>query len=441
MRHPLKISLTAMTFLTLAGCANSASEEASSVATPKNVYVSSGVCNSGPGVVSYTSATASRSVTKWNADTGIYVGKILDWNTASGFANSSPQQVIKSGSNIYILGENGTTFTERKIYSVKSTDIGNYQTVVPSTASATPAAAASHINRTFAIDSTGMITVNRTVSIEKFNPLGAIIPSPNAATSYINPAAATAPCFPAAAFPTGTVTAGGTYTGISDIALLDPGFGKSSGKTLFAYMGSAAANNRIGAVKADGLTSGTVAHCAGGVQISSVTHNVAPNLCPQGGCTVSFDTSGVSPTAMVFIKTPAPATTTGKLIVTYAPSNTAATAQNNSTNLNHAIVMWDITEVDINTVTFTSPVVLYNDDQVIIAPSAIAYNADSSSIYVAVGPASRTGTQSNGQGYNIEKFTLDISTPKLTRVTDSSFRPFIVGNSETKCISGITIAD
>lgn len=440
MGRNLKLVLTATTLLSIVGCQQPAEDSAS--LAPKSLYVSSGLCNSGPGVVTYTAATASRSVTKWDTSSGSYKEKVIDWNTAAGFTNSLPQQVFVSGSKLYILAENATTMTERKIFSVDVDNTGIYNTVVPSTASAAPVAAATHIARSMKIDANGFITMNRATSIERFSPAGAIIPSPAAAgTSFINPAAITGTCFPAAALTTGTVTAGGTYVGIGDMAVLDPAFGKASGKTIFSINGATAANNRLSATIADGLTSATAAHCAGTAQISTTTHTVAPDLCPQGSCTVTFDTNGVSATSMVFIPTPSPATTTGKLIVTYAPSNTAATAQNNITNLNHAVVMWDVTEVSLTSVTFTSPVVLYNNDSILIAPSAIAYDASTSSIYVAVGPVARTGTQSNGQGYNIEKFTLDISTPKLTRVTDSTFKPFIVGNSDTKCISGMTIGD
>jgi len=43
-------------------------------------------------------------------------------------------------------------------------------------------------------------------------------------------------------------------------------------------------------------------------------------------------------------------------------------------------------------------------------------------------------------GYNIEKFTLDINTPLMTRVSNNN-QPFIIGNANTKCISNMIIAD
>lgn len=442
MGRNLKLALTAATVVAFTGCQQPSDDEAS--IAPKNLYISSGLCTSGPGVTTYTAATASRAITKWSTtQASTQVSTVIDWNAASGFANSLPQQVILDNINnkLLILAENATTMTERKIYSVNKDDTAIYNTVVPNTASA-PAAAATNIVRNILIDQDGYMTVNRTVAIEKFSPIGAVIPAPTDATAYINPAAATAPCTQAAISSIGTVTPAGTYNGISAIASLAPAFGRATGKTLFATMGSAAANNRLSAASFAGLTSTTVAHCNGGVAITSVVHNLATNLCPDGGCTATFDANGVSPTAMIFVQTPAPASTVGKLIVTYAPSNNAAGTANNTVNLNHGIVMWDVSEDTDTAVTFNNPIVLYNNDQVIVGPSALAYDATTSSLYVAVGPAVRNLNQAAGnQGYNVEKFTLNVNAATVERVHDGTFKPFITGNSSTKCISSMTIGD
>lgn len=420
------------------GCQKS-SEDVAAVTPPKSLYVSSGLCTSGVGVTTYTAATASRVVTKWGTDEGTFESVVIDWNVASGFAASLPQDVIDEGESLLILAENAGTMTERKVFRIEKANLGIYETVVPQAYSATPVTAATHIHRHLRKDDKGQFTVVRSASIERINALGSLIPGPTAVgTSYIYMNAATAPCQTAAQLTTGTVTPAGTYVGLSDAHNLDPAFGSSNGKIIFSVMGSAAANNRLGASIPAGINSATVAHCAGGVQITAVPHTLATNL---GTAPVTFDANGVSPTSMVLIKTPAPATTTAKLIVSYGPSNNAVTAQHNTTNLNHAIVVWNVTETSATAVTFDSPVVLANDDTVIIAPSAMAYDEEDGSLYVAVGPSPKNVTQAGtNQGYNIEKFTLDLTTPSLTRV-HNNFQPFIVGNAQTKCISGLTIGN
>lgn len=412
-------------------------------ADPRKLYVTSGACNSGPGVITYNSSpsmSASRSVTTWNLQTGEYESKWLDWNTNGGFINSFPQQIIKKDYQFFVLSENSEYMPKRQVSSFDQNQPSHYNTIIPRTSAASPQTARTHINRNIKMDQ-GVIAINRTVSIEKFNVLGSIVLDPSGTTSFINPSVATGDCFATGALTTGTVTAGGTYSGISDIALLPPIFGQSSGKIIFANMGSSSKNNRLGASIAQGMTSGVTAHCAGGVQISNVVHTLAPDLCPSKNCRVTFDSSGVSPTSILFIPTTAPTMTTGKLIVAYAPSNTSKGSQSNSINLNHAIVMWDVTESSSTSIKFDRPVVLNNDDQIIIAPSAMAYDEKTSSLYVAVGTQAQSSIQTTGSGYNIEKFELDMTTPKLTRIATKWSRPFMEGNSDTKCISGLTIAD
>ena len=430
----LGLATTAVAFTS---CQKSAEEE--SVAASKVLYVSSGACNSGVGVTTYTAATASRAITKWNTSTGLFISSVIDWNSAAGFANSVPQQVIDEGDSLLILADNNTTFTERKVFRVDKDNLGVFQTVVPQAWSAAPASVAGHINRSFQKDAKGQLTIVRSSSIERTNSLGALIPGPTAAaTAYANPAAVTGTCVPGTITIAGTVTAGGTFNIISDAFLLEPSNGQPNGKIIFSNAGALLAINRISATIQAGLTTATTAHCAGTSQITTTTHTYAPDL---GTGNPTFDANGPSITSMIFIATPAPATTTGKIIVAYAPSNSAVTAQYNTTNLNHAIVMWDVTETSAIAVSFTNPIVLANDDTVVIAPSAMAYDSSTSTLWVAVGPAARNVSQSGGnQGYNIEKFTLDMTTPKLTRV-HNNFQPFVIGNAQTKCISGLTIGN
>ncbi len=421
-----KMVITTMTgmALLLTGCPKKA-DEASAITT-KNLYVSSGVCNSGIGMTTYTAATASRVISKWDGNSGKFLETFLDLNIATGFSNTLPQQIIDQGDSVLLLTENATTMTERKIYKIKKNDPNVFITKVPNT-SIIAAPVATHISRSMQVDADGMMLMSRSFGIEKFTPIGAFVAGATAILPYANPAAASLPCFNAAASATNFV---------GDIALMTPFTGRSSGKILFANNGTAITDNRLGAIQSTGLTSGTVADCAGGAQISTTAHTLfGTNISALPA--VAFTANGVNPTSMVYIPTPAPATTTGKLLVTYAPA--LATGLNNTVQLNHAIVMWDVNETSISAITLTLPTVLYRDHSVVFAPSAIAYDSTTSSVYVAVSPVIGSATLTTGnQGYNIEKFTLDLAAPSLTRVSPD-FTPFIKGNAQTKCISSMTM--
>ncbi len=212
----------------------------------------------------------------------------------------------------------------------------------------------------------------------------------------------------------------------------------NQGKLIYIHAGATAIANRIGIVQRTGLQSTTPADCAGSSPVggaSTVPHQNAPNLSGP----VGFLGTGASLTSMVFIPTPAPATTSGKLIVSY--SGSVAGAVDNNTNFNVGIVMYDITETSDTTATVDNPIILWRDESVVFAPSAMAYDATTSSLYVAVGGSPGQANQTTQAfGYNIEKFTLDMATPLLTRV-HHNFQPFIIGNAYTKCISNMMIAE
>lgn len=301
-------------------------------------------------------------------------------------------------------------------------------TVVPRTHVGT--GTSNDVTRAMAIDADGMMLMSRSLGIEKYSPIGAIIPGSTGAIPHISPSAATSTCFVAAASATNFITG---------LAIMEPMPGFNSGKVLVANHGTLIADNRLAAINPNGLTGGTAADCAGGVQISTVTHNLGPDIADTVPATITFTANGVNPTSMVYIKTPSPATTTGKLLVTYAPA--LNTGLNNNTTLNHAVVLWDVTETSSTAVTINNPIVLYRNYTVVFAPSAIAYDESTNSVYVAVGPNIASANQTtNNLGYNIEKFTLDLNTPSLTRVSVDN-KPFIKGNSQTKCITSMALAE
>ena len=416
-------TLTALTLITLAvGCTKSTEE--ASVVVPKTLYVASGACYSGSGITTYTGPQSSRAVTKWNTADGASSGVFTDLNVGSNVSvGTVPQSMIDKGDHILLLTENAATFSDRKIFKINKANTSTYEVYANDPTAFT--VTATHITRSMAQDLDGTITFSKSLFAERINSLGVRIVK-GGANPWVNPAAATGNCFAAAG------------AQIQNVALMTPFTSTNQGKLLYIHAGATAASNRIGAVQRTGLTSATAADCAGSSPAggaSTVAHVNAPNL----NGTVTFPGTGSSLTSMVYIPTPAPATTTGKLIVAY--SGSTATAFDNNTTFNYGIVMWNVTEGSDTAVTIDTPTIIWRDESITWAPSAMAFDASTNSLYVAVGGSPGLINQTTqAYGYNIEKFTLDINTPIMTRVSANN-QPFIVGNAYTKCITNMIVAD
>ncbi len=414
------VALTAMALAV--GCSKSSTD--ASVAAPKTLYVASGLCYSGSGITTYTQTTASRVVSKWSTASGLSTGTFTDLNVASNVSvNTVPQSLIDRGDSILMLTENSVTTGDRKIFKIMKNNPGIYITYANDPAAFTPAA--TNITRSMALDSDGGLIFSKSVAAEKVTSIGARV-AKGGVNPWINPAAATGTCFSAVA------------TFISSVGILTPFTNANQGKLVYLHAGATAAVNNIGIVQRSGLTSATAADCAGSTPaggLSTVAHTNAPNVLGP----LTFAATGASPTSMVYIPTPAPAVTSGKLLVTY--SSSINTQFDNNTNFNYGVVMWDVTETSDTAATVNNPVILWRDESVVWAPSAITYDASTSSVYVAVGGAiSNMNQTTNNYGYNVEKFTLDMVAPSLTRVSINN-QPFISGNSQTKCISNLAIGN
>lgn len=412
------------------GCQSSSEEtvapvEAEVEPLPKILYVASGACYSGNGITTYTGAQSSRAVTKYRVDTGASEGVFTDLNIGSNVSVATvPQDMIDNGDSILMLTENPTTMSDRKIFKLDKRNPATYVTYANDPTALT--ATAAHITRRMARGVDGTIYFTKSVAVERLNTLGVRI-AKNGNTPYINPAAATGNCATAAA------------TQITDIELMTPFTNTFQGKQIFIHAGATAVTNRISIVARTGLTSATAGDClasspAGGA--STQAHTNAANL--SGPTT--FVATGASLTSSVYIPTPAPATTTGKLVVSYSGSTN--TAFDNNTNFNYGIVIYDVTETSDTAVTLTNPVIIWRDHTIVWAPSAMAFDPADNSLYVAVGGSPGLINQTTQNfGYNIEKFTLDYSaTPSLTRVSTNN-QPFITGNAYTKCISSLLVAE
>ncbi|MBC7741053.1 MAG: hypothetical protein H7061_02570 [Bdellovibrionaceae bacterium] len=417
-----QLKLILISALFISGCKKS-TEEASLVPA-KTLYVASGTCFSGNGITTFAGTASSRAVTKWNGNSGRFSDVLTDMNFSNTVsAATTPQAMIDLGSSILLLTENAATMSDRKIFKIDKSNPTNYQFYASDATAFTPIAA--HITRSMALDADGGMLFSKSIAAERLNTIGVRVVK-GGTNPWINPALATGNCFTAAA------------TQIQQIAMMTPFTSTTQGKMIYIHTGVTAAVNRIGIIQRTGLTSGTAADCAGtnpAGGTTAVAHTNAPGLIGP----VGLAATGASPTSMVYIPTPSSAPAVGKLIVSYSGSTTAAT--DNATNFNYGIVMWTVNETSDTVATLTSPIILYRDESIVWAPSAMAYDATTNSLYVAVGGSPgyiNLTTLSNG--YNIEKFTLDLTTPLLTRVAPNN-QPFIIGNAYTKCISHMIIAD
>jgi hypothetical protein len=423
-----KAATVAITAIMLTACPKAANT-ASTAATPKTLYIASGQCYSGTGITSYSNVTASRAITKWDTTSGDFKSVFTDLNVATNVsAGTVPQSMIDKGDHLLVLTENpSATGGDRKIWKIMKSDPSTYITYATDPTSFTNTA--THITRSMAQDADGSIVFSKSLMMEKVSPIGARIVK-GGANPWVNSTGVAGNCFTAAA------------TLISSVNIMTPFTGTSQGKIIYTHSGATAVTNRIGVSSRTGMTTATAADCMG----SSAAGGASTTAHVNGGALlgpVAMAATGSSLTSSVYIPTPSPALTTGKLIVSYGPS--VITQFDNNTTFNTGIVVWDVTETaDLTaavSVTFTNPTIVWRDDSVVWAPSAMAYDSTDNSLYVAVGGAPGVINQTTSNfGYNVEKFTLNTSTFLLTRVAVNN-APFIQGNAYTKCISDLKLAD
>lgn len=387
---------------------------ASLISTNNKLYVSTGICNSGTGLTTYTT-TATRTLESYQLETGIHLGTLLDYNFSGTFAAAThPKNILDNGDNLFVLNENSTSTSERKIIKVPKANPLSYSNYYLN--STVLSGAMVGLNT----DNEGSLLISKTTAIEKINTTPIRIPA--GANPWVNA-------------PAGNCATSTTF--ISSVVSLPAVSGSSAGKIIFTHQGATAAVNRIGIISSTGYFSAS--DCLAGVQISSVTHTKASNLASG---TAAFNTNGTSPTSMVLIPYSS-GTVTSKLLVSYSNGQTSNNNAGTYT-LNHGLVMWDVNEPSSTTASLTNPVIVYDNTSFLYGISAMTYDADSGNLYVATsGEPGATNLTTNGYGYNIEKFSLTLSsngTPLLNRVTYNN-QPYIKGGAYTKCISGLAIGN
>lgn len=404
-----------LTFIGLVSSCAKKAEEASVATGASKLYIATGSCNSGNGITTYTT-TATRTIEEYSIEDASHAATLLDYNASGTFvANTHPRGIVDNGNSLFILNENGTTTSERKVILVPK---------------AAPLSFAIHYANptvlsgaviSFFKDEEGSLLISKSTAIEKIS--ASPIRLPAGANPWVNA-------------PGGTCAT--STTNISSVLSLPKYSGTSTGKVVFTHQGATAALDRIGIASYSGYFA--AGDCLNGVQISAVTHTKATNLTAG---VVAFNATGTSPTAAVFIPY-ANGTVTGKLLVSYSNGQTSNNAAG-TYNLNHGLVMWDVNEPSATAATLTNPVVVFDDSTVLYGVSAMTYDALSGYLYVATaGEPGAANQTTNGYGYNVERFVVAIDeasgSPTLTRATTAG-KPFIKGGANTKCISSLALGN
>jgi len=411
--------VTTMTLTMVMVACQKKSEDASATAAPKTLYVSTGACNSGGGVTTYLAATATKTIERFGSDNGAHKGTLIDYTVSNFLASTTPQNMIDKGSELWVLNENAVVAAaaERRVIRIPKADPLNYKVHYANLTSM------NGIMRGLASDVDGSMLIGKTTAVEKINSV---------------PVRVIANTFPWVNNPQSTCT--GSNVAISGVTLLPPltALGAGAGKIIMAHQGTTTAANKLNVIRESGYFGNT--DCVMGTTIASISHTLATNLVAK---TVAFNAVvGTSPTSMVYIDTPGGATT-GKLLVTYSNNQQSNTTAAGAYNVNHAIVAIDVNDTALGTTTLGPATILWDDYSIVYGASAMAYDASTNSLYVAVGGepgVAPAAYAANSVGYNIEKFTLDTTNWTLSRVAPNN-QAFIRGNENTKCISDMKLGE
>lgn len=435
MGSKLMIVLALGVIATMATFSCSKNSNDNAAVAERYLYISSGQCNSGQGITSFSSTNSSRVVSKVGLSSkGSSI--VFDLNAAytGGFLNqeTGAQSIIDNGTSLLMLTENATSsgIGDRKIWQIPKSSPFNTAFYAQDTQAFTSGGVGNpDITRAMAKDADDTILFSKSTAIEKIGTNVVRIPQ-----SGPNPwiSAPAAPCAAATTF-------------ITAVAIMPPFTGTGNGKVIFAHQGVAAASNMIGIISRNGSPPAGVGACLGGQTIlSSSPMTLDTGL--AAGTKKTIDPAGASPTAMVYIPTPS-GPTAGKLLVALSP---AGAALDNSTNLNNGIVMYNVTETTDTTASISpAATVLYESGSVAFGISAMTYDSTTGSLYVATASQPGVANQTTqAYGYKVEKFSLNLAnagvSPILTLVRDTSVvpsRPFIERNSLTKCITGLAVGN
>jgi hypothetical protein len=389
-------------------------------AASRKLYIATGICYSGTGFTAPTIADVGQTFARLDISSRQYE-VVHDYaNSANNAAGSYANGVTDGGDgHIYVAVENATNTGNRKIDKIVKAAYGERVVWQSNTAILASGGVLKGISR--ATDKGVLFAA--TTAIERYDATPTRqtkgpITAPTAWGAALGNDGASRDC-------------SANNTRITDmVALPSAVSGDQIGK--FIYTHSAVGQMDVGVVsKNGGNAAGTcLANVAGGATLTEATTADA-----SLNETLSVN---ATPTSVVFVSTGAG---TGKVLVAYA-SSTNNGVQAAAASLNNALVMYDFTENTAapESATLTNGVVLYNNDAYFAGVSAMAYDSTTNSLF-----ASRVDTNSvvGGvpNGYIIERFTIDLTTPSATRVLDTNNSSFEEANSFTNCVTSMFVAD
>ena len=213
-------------------------------------------------------------------------------------------------------------------------------------------------------------------------------------------------------------------TNITALVALPAYTGTSYGKYIYAH--ATPTQNDIGIIDMNGSSAvgSCLANAAGASPLTNATSAISSFSATLG--------ANATPTAIVYIATPT-GTTTGKLLVSYS-----AYGVNSAGTLNNALVLYDINETGAAAAAISNGQILYNDHNYFFGVTAMAYDSSTGLLYVST---SNDISKLTPVGYNIEKFSINLTTPSATRVTNTDMSSFQSANSLNNCVTGMVIGN
>lgn len=393
------------------GCAKSGDapgEEATSVVVPadKYLYVSTGLCYAGIGFTAPAIGTVGKTLSRLNL-TNSNIEMIRDYADLSQESAGTFVASMQLGGDGYIYAaiENASVTGSRRIEKIEKKTQADKSIWFQNSSVLTTAV------RSLSLASDGGLILNRTSVIERFDST------------------------PTRKLATLTLAWGQTHAGscatnntlITDSISLPAYSGTSFGKYIYAH--AAVGQNDIGIIGMNGSASASDCLANQPSTTAVLTNSVTASL----GWNTTLS-ANATPTSLVYIPTPSPATTTGKLLVAYS---TAALNTVSAGGLNNALVMYDINETSASAATISNGQILFHDHQYFYGITGMAYDESSAALYVATSNSFLAAPV----GYNIEKFTVDINTPSAVRVTNSNGSSFETSNSYNNCVTDMFVAE
>lgn len=391
--------------LILAGCSKPA--EIAATTPYRYLYVSTGLCYAGIGFTAPNINSVGKTLSRVNL-TNQTIEVIRDYanfseeNSSTSFASGI---VDNNDGYLYAAIENATATGSRRVERIKKEFNGSRTTWYQNSTTF------SSVMRDLAKASDGGLLVSRTTAVERLDSI------------------------PARKMATVTLAWGQTHAGtcatnntiITSIIALPSYQGTNFSK--YVYSHATAGQNDIAIIGSSGSVAAGDCLANQPSTTAVLTNAVSANL---GWNNVL--SANATPTAMAYIETPAPATTTGKLIVAYSTNalNTAA-----ASGLNNALVMYDITETSSTAVTIGNGQVLFHDYQYLYGVTALAYDKENNTLYASMSNSLVTAPTA----YNIEKFTIDITTPSATRIVNSNGSSFQTSNSFNNCVTSMFVGN